>query len=131
MDYLCTTLCGSQKVNNNNISLFLWHVDVSLICLVNVILSHMKITCFNLTRLTENNTSVITTWRSWIKNPQKTYFFDNHIKSLFACMAMKYTVHNCFGEMTIHAILTPLQKREIIKETNALAQIQCYLNLFK
>ena len=59
------------------------------------------------------------------------YFFDNHIKSLFACMAMKYTVRNCFGQMTIHSILTPLQKREIIKETNALAQIQCYLNLFK
>ena len=46
-------------------------------------------------------------------------------------MAMKYTVRNCFGQMTIHSILTPLQKREIIKETNALAQIQCYLNLFK
>ena len=46
-------------------------------------------------------------------------------------MAMKYTVHNCFGQMTIQSILTPLQKREIIKETNALAQIQSYLNLFK
>lgn len=46
-------------------------------------------------------------------------------------MAMKYTVRNCFGQMTIQSILTPLQKREIIKETNALAQIQSYLNLFK
>ena len=49
-------------------------------------------------------------------------------------MAMKDTVRNCFGQMTIHSIVTPpppLQKREIIKETNALAQIQCYLNLFK
>ena len=100
---------------------FLYFCDISTFLfnflVVNVILSHMKITCFNFTRLTENNNSAITTWRSWIRNPQKTYFFDDHIKFLFACMTMKYTVHNCFSQMTIHSILTPfIQKGKLSKK---------------